>query len=53
MMDFLLYILQALNGFVIFISRKGKIFYVSENVGKHLGIHQVHFENLFSDFVLN
>ncbi|XP_022105283.1 uncharacterized protein LOC110987134 isoform X2 [Acanthaster planci] len=32
--------LQALNGFVIFISRKGKIFYISDNVGKHLGIHQ-------------
>ncbi|XP_072030681.1 uncharacterized protein [Amphiura filiformis] len=32
--------LQALSGFVIFISRKGKIFFISDNVGKHLGVHQ-------------
>ncbi|XP_077865879.1 uncharacterized protein LOC144353126, partial [Saccoglossus kowalevskii] len=32
--------LEALNGFVIFISRKGRILYVAENVVKHLGIPQ-------------
>ncbi|XP_071506240.1 uncharacterized protein [Diadema antillarum] len=32
--------LQALNGFIIFVSRKGNILYVAENVGKQIGIHQ-------------
>ncbi|XP_063958708.1 uncharacterized protein LOC129264462 isoform X1 [Lytechinus pictus] len=32
--------LQALNGFILFVSRKGGILYVSENVGKQIGIHQ-------------
>ncbi|XP_071962479.1 uncharacterized protein [Antedon mediterranea] len=32
--------LEALNGFVIFISRKGRILFVSESVAKHLGINQ-------------
>ncbi|XP_033105037.1 hypoxia-inducible factor 1-alpha-like [Anneissia japonica] len=32
--------LETLNGFVIFISRKGRILFVSESVAKHLGINQ-------------
>ncbi|XP_070578539.1 hypoxia-inducible factor 1-alpha-like isoform X2 [Ptychodera flava] len=32
--------LESLNGFVIFISRKGRVLYVADNVVKHLGIPQ-------------
>ncbi|KAJ8044506.1 Endothelial PAS domain-containing protein 1 [Holothuria leucospilota] len=32
--------MQAWNGFVIFVSRKGQIYFISENASKHLGIHQ-------------
>ncbi|XP_019625835.1 PREDICTED: circadian locomoter output cycles protein kaput-like isoform X1 [Branchiostoma belcheri] len=34
--------LEALNSFLIFITRKGHIMYVSENVTSHLGLNQAH-----------
>jgi len=38
--------LHALGGFLLYINRKGRILYVSENVNTHLGFHQVWGNNL-------
>lgn len=33
--------LDALGGFMLLVSKRGRILYVSENVEKHLGLKQV------------